>query len=239
MSNLTNLSKRLQLIASFVPKGAYFADIGSDHAYLPSYVCLNDKEAKAIAGEVNVGPFNRATQVVKENDLSNVIHVKLGDGLDVIKNEPINCVIIAGMGGSLITSILERGKQFLQHVNRLILQPNIDERSVRVWLLENNYHLITEEIVYENGHYYEILVAEKNENGSLIYDQEKIQKQLLFGPYLLEQKSDLFLQKWQELYNKTKRTINNMKKAKQLNEEKIAQFEKELKWIEEVLELNG
>lgn len=234
MNEFKNISKRLRLIASFIPKGVFFADIGSDHAYLPRYVCLNDETASAIAGEVNVGPYNRATEVVQASGLEDVIDVRLGDGLDVIKGEDVSSVVIAGMGGSLITSILERGKAYLTQVDHLVLQPNVGERSVRRWLLHNDYYLTNEKILYENGHYYEILVAEKN-NEQSIYNEDKLEKQLLFGPYLLEEKSDIFKQKWQMNYNKLNRMINQMKKAKDQDHERIEMFQHELNWIEEVI----
>lgn len=238
MNQVIKLSERLRLIASFIPKGAYFADIGTDHAYLPCYICLNDEKARAIAGEVNSGPFERANEVVQSFNLSHVIQVKLGDGLDVIIDEPVNCITISGMGGTLITSILERGKRYLTEVEHLILQPNIDERSVRIWLLENGYYLTNEKIIFENGHFYEILVAQKNSKLN-VYNEHNCDKQLLFGPILLKEKSEIFLQKWESIYNKTKRMITDMKKAKIRDEEKIEQFKRELAWMEEVLNENG
>lgn len=234
MNEFKNLSERLRLIASFIPEGVFFADIGSDHAYLPRYVCLKDQTATAIAGEVNQGPFNRATEVVQASGLEDVIDVRLGDGLDVIQGEEVSVVVIAGMGGSLITSILSRGKAHLKHVNRLILQPNVDERSVRRWLLHNGYVLINEKILHENGHYYEILVAEKNKE-QMIYNQNELEKQLLFGPFLLLEKNDTFKQKWQENYKKLKRMIKQMQQAQNLDDEKIEKFQRELNWIEEVI----
>lgn len=235
MKENINISKRLQLIASFIPKGAYFADIGSDHAYLPIYVCLNDEQAKAIAGEVNKGPFTQAKKIVETYNLLDKIDVCCGDGLEVIKDEPVTCVIIAGMGGSLIKSILERGKKHLKSVERLILQPNIDERGVRKWLLANHYQLTSEKIIYENKHFYEILVAQKNKT-STVYQKEIMEKQLLFGPFLMKEKNDIFKQKWKRNYEKLAQLIIQMEQAKNKNEQKINDFKRQMRWIKEVIE---
>lgn len=233
MTDILNLSKRLTTIASYLPQGAFFADIGSDHAYLPCYVCLHDKTARSIAGEVNVGPFKSAYETVSAYDLADRIKVRLGDGLKVLEKDPVKQVVIAGMGGSLITRILNEGKPYLNDVKRIIAQPNIGEINVRKWFLENKYTIIQETIVEENEHLYEILVADKGIKDLAYTDQER-EKQLFFGPILLKEKSPVFIKKWKLQQEKLQQIILQMKEATVQNEEKIKQFEQELKWIKEV-----
>ena len=57
-----HLSKRLLAVAKLVPTNARLADIGSDHAYLPAYLALNDQLAFGVAGEVVKGPYQNAKQ---------------------------------------------------------------------------------------------------------------------------------------------------------------------------------
>lgn len=229
------LSKRLKSVAKFLPAGVKFADIGSDHAYLPCYVCMKDPAALAIAGEVNEGPFESAKENVKIHGLETRVSVRLGNGLDVIEVEDrVDHVVIAGMGGALITEILHAGKAKLAQVDRLILQPNIEARKVRQWLYGNGYHLTAEQMLEEKGHIYEILVADRQ--GSNPYDEAIMDKQFFFGPYLLKEKSPVFLKKWRMEKEKLTSIVIQMKKAETPNLEKIKQFTKELTWIEEVLQ---
>lgn len=81
------LSKRLKMVASFISEGTFFADIGSDHAYLPCYICLKDEKARAIAGEVREGPYKRAEETVAAYQLSDKVEVRLGDGLQIINSD--------------------------------------------------------------------------------------------------------------------------------------------------------
>jgi len=232
MSKL-NLSDRLTKVASFLPEGANFADIGSDHAYLPSYVCLHDKTAKAIAGEVNEGPYLSAIETVKAFQLQGQVEVRLGDGLEIVKENEVKQIVIAGMGGSLIKSILDRGKSRLVNVQRIIAQPNVDARNVRTWFLENHYHLSDEVILEENGHTYEILVADKSSHS--LYNDDMLEKELLFGPILLKNKSVVFRNKWQLEHDKLSKIILQMKNASNPDFTKIQRFEQELAWMKEVL----
>lgn len=233
MENKVQLSKRLQKVASYIPNGAVLADIGSDHAYLPCYICLKDKTVKAIAGEINKGPFESAKKTVNSYNLTENIDVRLGNGLEVIHpTDFVNHIVIAGMGGSLIRDILQEGESKLLHVKRIIAQPNIDARSVRKWFLQHQFQITNEAIIEENEHIYEIIVADRVESkeSSILTEKE-----LLFGPILLRNKSEIFHKKWRREWNKLQQVVTQMKQAKTPNKEKIEQFEKELMWMEEII----
>lgn len=231
------LSNRLKIVADYLPQGANFADIGSDHAYLPAYVCLRDKTAKAIAGEVNQGPLESAKKTIQFHQLEEQIDARLGDGLAVLNKGEAEQIVIAGMGGSLITSILENGASAAESAVRIIAQPNVDARAVRRWFDQNNFTLVAEEIVDEQGHIYEILVADRHTDVSSPYhdNQQKKNKQLLLGPYLLQEKNAAFIKKWTLEEANLERVISQMQQAKRINHEKISEFQTELYWIKEEL----
>lgn len=109
---------------------------------------------------------------VKEAGLEAQIDVRRGDGLSVILPGEATCVSIAGMGGSLIASILQAGADRLHGVHTLVLQPNVGEEAVRKWLLEQRWLLVKEEILEEDGKIYEILTAERSD------DAEQANKEL-------------------------------------------------------------
>ncbi len=224
------LSDRLKRASQYVNTGAFFADIGSDHAYLPIYVCQLDSSAKGIAGELNQGPFEAAVSHVKGYQLSDRIDVRKGDGLTVVGEDPIDTVVICGMGGGLIRSILADGVTQVSHVKRLILQPNTDSHYLREWLMLNDFKIVAEEILKEDGHIYEILVADKISERLTLSP-----KDVFFGPFLRRESSDVFKEKWQREYDNVVRVINNMALAKQINEEKLALYQERKQWIREVL----
>ncbi|MFD2925994.1 tRNA (adenine(22)-N(1))-methyltransferase [Halobacillus naozhouensis] len=232
---VTRLSERLAKVAEYLPKGACFADIGSDHAYLPCYVCLHDHKASAVAGEVNKGPYQSAVEEVYSHELAGRIDVRLGDGLNVLKADEVKQVVIAGMGGPLIRDILENGKDKLGRVSRIIVQPNIDARTIRQWFYENRFCLVQETILEENGHIYEVLVAERGEPGKN-YDHQNLQKQLWLGPLLLKENNSVFKKKWKQEKSKKENILKQISGSKQPDEEKMRRFQFELEWIKEALE---
>lgn len=225
------ISKRLKTVADFINTGEKIADIGSDHGYLACYVCLIDGSKSAIATELNNGPYESTKEMVDTLNLSQKIEVRLGNGFEPIVKGEVTTAVIAGMGGTLITSILNADIDKVKTVHKLILQPNIDEKEVRYWLYANSFKITDEAIIEEKGHIYEIIVAEQSENDELNYLSEE---QYFFGPVLLEGKNEVFLKKWQQRYHKLKKIIQQIEKT-QVNHKNIIQFKRELHWMEEFL----
>ena len=188
--NAQKLSKRLEAVASFVPTGAVVADIGSDHAYLPCYLVHKGIASRAVAGEVVQGPFDSAVRQVRTEGLSDKITVRLADGLAAVQEaDGVTAVTIAGMGGPLIVSILEKHPEALKTVTRLILQPNIHAKAIREWAVQHGWALQDEVILEEDGKVYEVLVLQR---GAM----DLTEAQTLLGPKLMNTKSAVFVEKW-------------------------------------------
>lgn len=186
------ISKRLELVASFVPQGAILLDVGSDHAYLPIELVERGKIESAIAGEVVEGPYQSAVKNVEAHGLEEKIQVRLANGLAAFEEEDrVSVITIAGMGGCLIARILEEGLDKLANVERLILQPNNREDDLRIWLQDHGFQIVAESILEEAGKFYEILVVEAGQMKLSASD-------VRFGPFLSKEVSPVFVQKWQK-----------------------------------------
>ncbi len=222
---------RLERVAAQVPTGARLADIGSDHAYLPVALMNRGAIVAAVAGEVAVTPFRAAQRTVHDNRHELHIHVRLADGLAAIEPaDRIDAVSICGMGGETIRDMLDRGKAYLSGRERLILQPNGGEQPLRLWLMDNGYRILCEELLRENRFYYEIIVAERGTPVS--YSAE----QLYFGPLQMQARSPAFLAKWQRLLRERHKTLDQFARARQaVPEEKLADLQQQVRWITELL----
>ena len=181
------ISKRLELVASFVPQGAILLDVGSDHAYLPIELIERGQIESAIAGEVVEGPYQSAVKNVEAHGLKEKIHVRLANGLAAFEEaDQVSVITIAGMGGRLIARILEEGLDKLADVERLILQPNNREDDLRIWLQDNGFQIVAESILEEAGKFYEILVVEAGQMKLSASD-------VRFGPFLSKEVSPGFV----------------------------------------------
>ncbi len=186
------ISKRLELVASFVPQGAILLDVGSDHAYLPIELVKRGQIKSAIAGEVVEGPYQSAIKNVEAHGLKEKIQVRLANGLAAFEEaDQVSVITIAGMGGRLIATILKEGLEKLANVERLILQPNNREDELRIWLQDHGFLIVAESILEEAGKFYEILVVEAGQMKLSASD-------VRFGPFLSKEVSPVFIKKWQK-----------------------------------------
>ena len=226
-----HLSARLACVAFLVSAGARVADIGSDHAYLPAALVLDGKIDFAIAGEVVKGPYENAVHEIKDHQLEGQVIPRLADGLAAIEPaDKVDTITIAGMGGSLIASILEKDKNKLTGIKRLVLQPNVGESQLREWLMNNHYQIMNEKIIEEDNHIYEIIVAEPS-----VVPFRYSKYELDFGPFLLENKGPVFRKKWQEYLQREAHVIDQMQKAQQPPVKKINEINQFLSQVKEAI----
>lgn len=225
------LSQRLATVGAFVPAGARVADIGSDHAYLPANLALAQRISYGIAGEVVKGPYENAHREIQKLGLGATLHARLADGLAAIEPaDRIDTVTIAGMGGPLIRHILESAPERLAGVQRLVLEPNVGEATVRAWLMANQFTITAERILTEDGHTYEIICADRTDKPVHYSERE-----LLFGPFLLQERSTVFLNKWQRELARTERAVAQMQRAKVVPTTNLAAANDKIKLIKGVL----
>ena len=223
------MNLRLSTLAQMVDQGARVADIGTDHAYLPIQLVKEGKVDYAIASDVAAGPLENAEKDIIAAGLKNKIETRLGSGLETISaKDKIDTVVIAGMGGKLMTNILNEAWSRNFHFATLILEPNVGEPSVREWLSAHKYQIINEKIIAEAGHIYELIKAQELENTISLTD-----RQIFFGPKILKEKNQVFYQKWRDQLAYHQRLLTNLNKAQEKDGAHIKQIEYEIKMIEE------
>lgn len=188
------LSVRLHMIAECVEKGMTVADIGTDHGYVPIYLTKKKISPKVIAMDVNKEPLQKAQENALQYHQSDKITTRLSNGLDALEPGEVDCVIIAGMGGKLIESILLNNKEKIPTYKKWILSPHKDLESVRGTLEQLNLEITHEDMILEEGHYYTVIVAtynpdldQKLEDSGM--DQETKELHYKYGKYLIESKN--------------------------------------------------
>ena len=165
---MRQLKNRLYTVSTLVPRGARVADIGCDHGHLPIYLIREGISPFCIASDIREKPLASAKANIQKVGLS--IDTRLGAGLSTIKADEVDCITIAGMGGEVISSIIEAAPWVKDSRYTLVLQPMTSADALRRYLCENDFYIETEVACLDSGKIYTVIkttftgeISKKNE----------------------------------------------------------------------------
>ena len=156
---MVKLSERLQKIAACINPGETVADIGTDHGLLPIFLYEQAISPKIILCDIKSGPLEKAKKNIASLAPDFAPEIRQGDGLSPLSAGEVDVVVIAGMGGELITEILYADPEKTKSVKKLILQPRTASDKLREGLFRADITIIDEYLAMERGRICEILVA--------------------------------------------------------------------------------
>ena len=212
---MVKLTARLATIASIIPKGSIVADIGTDHGLLPVYLVQQGISSKVYAMDNKPEPLQSAQNNIQFYRINTVVPI-LSDGLTHMP-EDCDTLVIAGLGASTILEILSNDQK-LASIQSLIIQSNIGVEIIRKWSSTHHWAIIKEFCVKDNNIIYDILQLAP---GKQLLTSEEI----LFGPHFLQNKDDLFKEKWQNQLDYYKKIFQSIPEGNRKKEEYKQQIE--------------
>lgn len=153
-----HLSPRLSAIADLISPGARVIDVGTDHAMLPVYLAQTGKAAHVWASDIRPGPLAAARSLVAKTGTGDIVELRLTDGLTGFSRADGDTVVIAGMGGETMVSILAAAPWVSDGVT-LILAPQTKQAELRQFLARSGLLITSEQLVQDAGRIYPILTA--------------------------------------------------------------------------------
>ena len=224
-----DISKRLQAVAALVSYPVV-ADIGTDHGYVPIYLHKIGKLQKGFACDVRKGPLDKARENILLYHAQDFIETRLGSGLVPLQPGEAETAVIAGMGGMLTIRILEDSPEVVATLKELILAPQLDVDQVRRYLHSIGFIIETEQMVKEDGKYYNVMRC--------IPGEEKYHSEIdyLYGKRLLLEKEPLL----KELLENEERRYRQVEEKLQSSDtqtaqERLVQVQERLKHMREAL----
>lgn len=148
------LSKRMQMLVDMVPKGTRLADIGCDHGFVSIHLVEQGICPNVIAADLREGPLAQAREHVQEAGLVDRIDLRISDGLTAIRDGEVDGFLAAGMGGRVIRHMIESDLVKVRAMAYMILQPQSEIAELRAFLRENDFQIMNESMVCEDGKYY-------------------------------------------------------------------------------------
>lgn len=230
------LTDRLMAIASQIEKGDVVADIGSDHAYIPIYLMNEGIASKLIVSDISKDALKISRQHCAEMAPKAKFDFRQGNGLKVLRNEKVDAVIIAGMGGLTIKNILAKNLTKAKSVGKLILQPRSAQGELRHWLIRKGF-TIEKELLAEEGRFIcEIIVAKAGQvpdQYKLEYEPTAIQWEI--PPWLKDINSPLFDSLVERKLEREKRILQSMDNSKCISDEDKQAIRNNIAYLEGLL----
>ena len=208
------LQPRLRLLADQVPEGSRLADVGTDHGYIPVWLLQKGRISGAIASDIGAEPLRHARQTAEEYGVTG-IDFRLCPGLDAIAPEEADTILIAGMGGETIQSILAAAAWTARGRHLLLLQPMTKVELLRKWLADSGYRFVNEWLVYDKEHLYPVLAVRGGTQLPLTPAQQ-------YGGVLLE-REPLYAAYLEERTGKLKKAVEGLRRS--ATEENLAKAE--------------
>ena len=196
------INDRLLTAIPFIRDGRKFADIGTDHAYLPIYLLDKGIISSAIAADINQGPLDKANENIIKYGFENQIKTLLCDGLAKIEPDSVDDIAIFGMGGELIVKIIDEASWTKDSAKRLILQPMTHPEKVREYLAKNGFAILGETLSFDRGKIYQTICAQYD---GIVRDFNAFT--YAFGEYILKDKSKLLVELMEITQKKLERKI--------------------------------
>jgi len=120
---IAKLSARLRAISELIDEGANVADIGTDHGLLPVYLVQTGLAGRIFASDISAASLDAARRSAAEYNVTDLITFLVAPGLDGISPALVDTVVIAGLGGETIMSMLKDAPWTKRCSISLILQP--------------------------------------------------------------------------------------------------------------------
>ena len=159
MSGEFHLDNRLKMCASFVRGGSKLADIGTDHAYLPVWLCRRGVCPSAIAADINPEPLSRGRLTIEEAGMSGKVEARLSDGMKSISADEADDFVLAGMGGELIARIIDDCPYAKAPEKRFIMQPMTRSELLIRFLCKNGSSIEKQDCCDAGGKCYTVIAA--------------------------------------------------------------------------------
>ena len=227
------LSKRLKRIAEHVDKCESVADIGTDHGYIPIYLVKEGICEKAIASDINKGPIEKAKVNVAFEGVSNKVKCLLGPGLNPLKVGEVNGVILAGMGGNLTRDILLADMEKVKKYDFIILQPAQNPEVLREFLYKNDYEILDEDLIKDEGRFYELFKVKYNENSEKLVFEDELYYEV--SSLLREKNHPLFKEFIEEKINRCETILSFIKEDTEAAKKRKSDLEEKINKLKGML----
>ncbi len=233
------LSERLMAVARMVTRGNVACDTGCDHGYVSIYLVREKICPKAIAMDLRPGPLSRAGEHIAMYGFGDYIETRLSDGVDALQPKEADTLILAGMGGRLMESIITGGMSKISLMKELVLQPQSEIPMFRKFLRKKGFITCRENMIFEDGKFYPVMRVIPGSTGTQDVSPDR-ELEDRYGGILLRERHPVlekYLYMEKENLEELRRRVESAGIRSEKNRRRAEEIRRELSLNEEALRL--
>ena len=194
--------KRIDTLCALLTPAETFADVGCDHGYCSEYMLKHGLCQLAILSDISKGSLEKAEKLLAPFVRNgNAIGV-LGDGFFGVPKDTEQ-VLIAGMGGSEIVSILSH-ERFGFLPKYFVFQPMHDSEKLRRYIVEQGGY-IERDFTFFDGKFYDVIVGKNEKCVGQVCEYSNAEYE--FGKENLREMTMDFIKKVEKLLKNTEKYL--------------------------------
>lgn len=232
------LSKRIYALYECIEKGETVADIGTDHGYVPMLLIRNNISPRAIMSDISASSLSKALNTFGEAGLDcSEDDFRVSDGLCGISKGEVDAIIIAGLGGHTISTILDNDIEKTRSFKKLVLQPRKHSGNLRYYLYKRGFDIVKEILIPEGKFMCEIIVA----TPSCADREPALNEESIEWKYPKEYDSlpnEFVEQRIGYKISSIEEEIVNLRQSKHNRTELISSLEEDRKYLLDILKMN-
>ncbi|MBS5945580.1 MAG: SAM-dependent methyltransferase [Peptoniphilus harei] len=225
---MIKLSNRLKKIAELVDFGATVIDVGTDHGYVPNFLCEKKISRDIIATDISKNSLEKSIELTKKMGNEKFIRNILANG--IVKENRDN-IIIAGLGGIQIAEIILNSIEISKSAKKLILQPMQKSNILRRELNNMGFEIIDEEIIFEDDRYFEIIIVKFNGKKKSLDELD-----FYFSNILINKKDKVYLAYLNERKFELEKILNKINKDNKRSNKRRVELINLLKRTEDAID---
>lgn len=241
---MIKLSDRLQVIADKLEDIKTMADIGTDHGFLPVYMVESGRCEFAVAADISEPSLAKARALISETGVN--VDARAGDGLAVIQPGEVEAVVIAGMGGTLMTEIMGAHMDVVTSLQKLVLQPRTASGELRKWLIDKGFAILAEDTVVE-GKFIPVIITCTPPGVALREGQENLanmgvagERELFYEvPTWMSRAGGPVKEHVSRILRRERNVWQGIQSAKEVDEQLAADKAEEVAYLERLIESGG
>lgn len=226
--------RRISALVQTVEPCHRVVDVGSDHGLIARFLARREDIDFVLATDISEDSLAKLREILPTEParIREKIQMQVTDGLRELCWSSLDAIVIAGMGGELMTRILAENIDFARRAGQWVLSPQKSPEHLRRFLMDQDV-LVRETMIKDGKHRYPILNVCTQKKMTLEYRKYAgFPYGLEYGPHLLEQRHpELIRYLEEERRNLLKLSASIPEQASSSALEKKASMLRKAQWI--------